>query len=79
MSLAVTPHGVDPESLQEWKAAWIQLWADEKEDQKKKTVTIIIKRDSLWDTYERVVPWCPKHYDYCIIDETMSTVQNWKH
>ena len=42
MSLAVTPHGVDPESLQEWKAAWIQLWADEKEDQKKKTVTMIV-------------------------------------
>ena len=77
-SFTVEPHGVDQQSLQNWKKEWLELWAAEKDAEKSKVKTII-RRQSAWDTYERDVPWCPIHFQYCIIDESMEKVQNWEH
>ena len=77
-SFTVEPHGVDQQSLQTWKTEWLELWAAEKDAEKNKVKTII-RRQSAWDTHERDVPWCPTHYQYCIIDESMAKVQNWEH
>ena len=77
-SFSVEPHGVDQQSLHSWKTAWLQLWKDEKDPEKNKVVKII-NRESDWDTHERNIPWFPEHYEYCIIDESMAKVQNWKH
>ena len=77
-SFTVEPHGVDPQSLENWKKEWLELWAAEKDEEKSK-VKKIVKRKSAWDTYERDIPWCPKHFQYCVIDESMEKVHNWEH
>ena len=77
-TFSVKPHGIDKDSLLQWKKEWLELWKNEKKDEKEK-VKIPVKRDSEWDTHEREIPWCPEHYRYCVIDESVKGIQNWNH
>ena len=77
-SFTAKPHGVDPKCWEDWKQAWLYLWAEEK---KKDATTVKVKwsRRSEWDSNEKEVPWCPLHYKYCVIDESIKKLQDWSH
>ena len=75
-SFTIKPYGVDPQSWENWTAAWIKLWADEKN---KDSTEVKRNRRSEWVSNEKEVPWCPVHYRYCVIDESLKKFQDWSH
>ena len=74
-SFTIEPSIDDPNSLLEWKKAWLALW------KKEETASTIlrVRQDSEWVIDEENIPWCPYHYAFCILHKSMQGIQSWYH
>ena len=74
-SFTIQPLVVDADSLEVWKKAWLEIWRKER-----LTPTVLHKRPgSEWVMEDTDIPWCPFHFNYCILDESMMKIKDWNH